>query len=178
VASVSGLAVNGLTSGVTTITATLNAATDQSRIAVVASDGFAIIATRAADTAFMNVNAGATFALDIWLIRPSGGNGDIGSIQGAIGWDAARYQYVSFGTPASGWSLVPNESTTGSGTLGFGAFSITGTTSSFALARLTLKAIGGSSTSAVTPAITAAGTTLGTNILGKIVPVPSSLRIP
>jgi hypothetical protein len=30
----------------------------------------------------------------------------------------------------------------------------------------------------VTPAITAAGTTLGTNILGKIVPVPSSLRIP
>jgi hypothetical protein len=85
---------------------------------------------------------------------------------------------VSFGTPASGWSLVPNESATGTGTLGFGAFNITGTAGSFALARLTLRAVGGSSTSAVTPAVSAAGNDIGTNILSKIVAVPSSLRIP
>jgi hypothetical protein len=178
VASVSGLTVTGAANGVADITATLNAATDQSRIAVVASDGFAIIVTRAADSAFMNVNAGATFALDIWMLRPSGGSGDLGSIQGAIGWDPTKFQYVSLGSPASGWSVIPNESGTGTGTVGFGAFNVTGTTASFALARLTLRAIGGSSTSAVTPAITAAGTSLGNNILSKIVAVPSSLRIP
>lgn len=178
VATVSGLSVSAVGGGVTDITATLNAATDQSRIAVVATDGFAMIVTRAADSAFMNVNPGATFALDVWMIRPSSGTGDLGSIQGAIGWDAAKYQYVSVAALGAGWSLFPNESGVGTGTLGFGAFSATGTTASFALARLTLKAIGGSSTTAVTPAVTAAGTSLGTNILSKILPVPSSLRIP
>ena len=178
VATVSGLTANAVATGVTDITATLNAASDQSRIAVVATDGFAFIVTRAADSAFMNVNAGATFALDVRLIRPTGGTGDIGSIQGAIGWDATKFQYVSFDPPASGWSLVPNESSVGSGSLGFGAFSITGTTGSFVLARITLKVIGGTSTTAVTPAVTAAGSSLGNNILSKIIPVPSSLRIP
>lgn len=178
VASVTGLVVNAASSGVTDITATLNAATDQSRIAVVASDGMAIIVTRAQDSAFMNVNAGATFALDVWVIRPSGGSGDLGSIQGAIGWDASKFQYVSVAPLAAGWSVLPNESGTGSGNLGFGAFNVVGTSGTFALARLTLRAIGGSSTSAVTPAVTAAGTSLGVNVLGKIVAVPSSLRIP
>lgn len=178
VASVSGLVVTGVAIGVTDITATLNTATDQSRIAVVASDGLAIIVTRAADSAFMNVTAGATFALDVYLLRPTGGVGDIGSIQGAIGWDPSRFQYVSVVAQAPGWSLFPNESGVGTGTLTFGSFSATGTTGSFALARITLRAIAGSSTSAVTPAVTAAGTSLGVNILSKIVPVSSSLRIP
>ncbi len=178
VATVTGLAVNGVATGVTDITATLNAATDQSRIAVVPSDGFAVIVTRAQDSAFMNVNAGATFAIDVWLVRPSGGTGEIASIQGAIGWDASKFQYVSVGALASGWSLFPNESGVGTGTLSYGAFSANGTSASFALARLTLRAIGGSSTSAVTPAVTAAGSALGNNILSKIVSVPSSLRIP
>lgn len=178
VATVSGLVVNGIATGVADITATLNAATDQSRIAVVPSDGFAVIVTRAADSAFMNVNAGATFAIDIWIIRPSGFSGDIGSIQGAIGWDATRFQYVDAVGLAAGWSFIPNTSGTGSGNLSYGAFSVTGTSASFAMARLTLRAIGGSSTSAVTPAVTAAGSALGNNILAKILAVPSNLRIP
>jgi hypothetical protein len=47
------------------------------------------------------------------------------------------------------------------------------------VARLNLRAIGAASTSSVTPGATAAGSSDGSiNILSKILPVPSTLRIP
>jgi hypothetical protein len=177
VATVSGLTVTGVAKGFTDVVGTHNAASDSSRIAVVPLDGFAVVVTRAQDSAYLPVSAGATFTVDLWLVRPTGGTADIGSIQGAIAWDPARFQYVSFTALAAGWSVFPNESSVGTGTVSYGAFSASGTGSTFALARLTLRAIGSASSSALTPTLTAAGSGVGANILTKLQAVPSVLRI-
>jgi hypothetical protein len=183
IASVSGLTVTGVAQGVTDVVGTNGGSTDSSRIAVTPLDGFGLIASSAQDRAFMDVSSGANITLDIWLIRPSGGTQDLGSIQGTFTWDPARFQYISMqtssGALSDGWSVTVNPANTASGSVSYAAFSASGTAGTFSLARLTLRAIGSSSGaySAVTPAVSAAGSSLGSNILGKIVPVLSAIRI-
>jgi hypothetical protein len=182
VLAVSGLQVTGQSVGVTDVVGTNGGNTDSSRVAVVPLDGFAVIATAAQTIAFNTVGAGATIGLDLWLLKPTGGTVDFGSIQGSITWDPGKYQYVSFSTSsgalADSWSVTPNTSGTGTGSLQYAAFSASGTTGSFALARLTLRAIG-SGTGSVTPTVSAASNASTATIpAGKIVPVASGLRIP
>jgi hypothetical protein len=178
------LQVTGLSIGVTDVVGTNGGATDSSRVAVVPSDGFAVIATAAQNVAFNTVAAGATIGLDLWLLKPAGGTVDFGSIQGTITWDPAKFQYVSFSTSgaalADGWSVTPNASNAGTGSLQYAAFSAGGTTGSFALGRLTLRAIGaGGSSGSVTPTVSAAGNASGATISpAKVVPVAAGLRIP
>jgi hypothetical protein len=72
-----------------------------------------------------------------------------------------------------------NPANSASGSVSYAAFSASGTAGTFSLARLTLRAIGSSTGaySPVTPAVSAAGSSLGSNILGKMVPVLSAIRI-
>lgn len=181
-ASVSGLTVTGVTSGVTDLIGTNGGNTDSSRVAVVPTDGIAVIATSAQDVAFNGVASGATIGLDLWLIKPAGGTADLGSIQGSLTWDPARFQFVSFSTSGSaagdGWVVTPNTSGSAGGSMLFAGFSATGTSGSFPLARLVLRAVG-SGTGSVVPAVSAAANASAAPIaLGKIVAVPSGLRIP
>jgi len=183
VATASGLTVTGVAQGVTDVVGSNGGSTDSSRVAVVPTDGFGLIASTAQDRAFMTVAAGATITLDVWLIRPSGGTQDIGSVQGSFAWNPARFQYVSMqtssGALSDGWSVTVNSANSGSGSVSYAAFSASGTAGTFSLARLTLRAIGASSGSddLVTPLVSAAGSSLGVNILGKLVPVISAVRI-
>lgn len=181
-ASVSGLTVTGVATGVTDLIGTNSGNTDSSRVAVVPTDGIAMIATSAQNVAFNSVASGATIGLDLWLIKPAGGTADLGSIQGGLSWDPARFQFVSFSTSGTavgdGWIVTPNTAGSAGGSMLFAGFSATGTSASFPLARLVLRAVG-SGTGSVVPTLSAAATASAAPIaLGKIVAVPSGLRIP
>jgi hypothetical protein len=121
---------------------------------------------------------GSTLELDLWMIRPSGGDGDLGSIQGTLGWDPTQLTYVSSTVVESGFTWIPNETAVGSGTLGFAAFSAGGTASTFVLARVTFTASGPAGRlSDLNPSVTAAGTALGDVITALVQPVGSAVLI-
>jgi hypothetical protein len=122
VASVSGADVTGEAAGVTDCVWTSGAAQDSARFAVVAQKGFAAIVTTSQDSYGMTAASGATAELDFWMIRPTAGDGDLGSIQGSLVWDPNELTYDSSIIVESGWTWIPNETNVGTGTLGFAAF--------------------------------------------------------
>jgi hypothetical protein len=178
VASVSGADVTGEAAGVTDCVWTSGAAQDSARFAVVAQKGFAAIVTTSQDSYGMTAASGATAELDFWMIRPTAGDGDLGSIQGSLVWDPNELTYDSSIIVESGWTWIPNETNVGTGTLGFAAFSATGTADTFVLARVTFTASGASGGgSALDLTVTAAGDSLGADITSLMQAVSSLLSI-
>jgi hypothetical protein len=168
VASVSGADVTGDAAGVTDCVWTSDAAQDSARFAVVAQKGFATIVTTSQDSYRVTASPGATVALDIWMIRPSGGDGDLGSIQGSLVWDPSELTYVSSTIVEVDWNWTPNETNVGTGTLGFASFSAAGTANTFVLARVTFTAAGAPGGTTLDLSVTAAGDALGADITALI----------
>ena len=103
---------------------------------------------------------------------------DLGSLSGTLQWDAGQLTYVTSIVVGTGFSWFPNETDVGTGSLWFGAFSASGTADSFVLARVTFTvtgAIGGETP--LTVIGTAAGNTIGTDILALLQAVISDVRI-
>ncbi|UCF20033.1 MAG: Ig-like domain-containing protein [Gemmatimonadota bacterium] len=178
VASSSGTDVTGVAPGVTDCTATVDAVTGTARIAVVDQSGFALLFTTGQDTYVVSATSGSTFDVDLWMIRPAGGDGDLGAIQGALQWDPGQLTYVSSTGIESGFTWVPNETNVGSGTLDFAAFSAAGTAGTFVLARVSFTASGASGGGTdLDPSVSTAGSTLGDVITALVQPVVSALLI-
>ena len=148
-------------------------------MAVVAQSGFAMLLSTSADIVRIGAASGSTLEIDFWMIRPAGGDGDLGAIQGTLQWDPTQLTYESSASVEPGFSWFPNETDVGAGTLGFATFSATGSAASFVLARVTFTVTGaaGDDPTARTVAATAAGDSLGTNILALIQAVVSVLSI-
>lgn len=120
----------------------------------------------------VTASSDATVAFDVWMIRPTAGDGDIASIQGQLAWDPGVLTFVSSTVVESGWTWVANDANVSTGTLTYAAFSATGSSNTFVLARITFSASGtaGGATS-LELSVTAAGDAVGTNILALIRPV-------
>jgi hypothetical protein len=173
------VSVTGQAPGVTDIVVTSSSVSDSARIAVVSQSGFAVLVSTSSDAVRIDATAGSTLVLSFWMERPSGGNGDLASISGTLQWDAAQLTYVSSAIVDPTWSWFPNETNVNAGSLGFAAFSATGTAADFELARVTFTVSGASGGSTnVTSTLTAAGNALGTNILSLMQVVGSVVRIP
>ncbi|MCC6931279.1 MAG: hypothetical protein IT359_19980 [Gemmatimonadaceae bacterium] len=180
VATASGLSVTGVAPGVSDIVATAATASDSARAAVVSADGFALVVTTQTNTAFPSGTAGGSVNVSVWLLRPVGGTGDIGSIQGSVQWDPSRLTLQTEAGNAAGWTWIANTSSAATGTLGFAAFSPSGSsTQVLELARLTFSVAGGAggSTATLIPSVSAAGSSAGSSIKTKIVLVGSAIRI-
>ena len=72
VASVSGVTVTGVGTGVTDVVASLGGSSDSARVAVVPSDGFAVIVATNSTTAFTGGTPGGSVTLSVWILRPGG----------------------------------------------------------------------------------------------------------
>jgi hypothetical protein len=166
VVTVSGTDLTGATAGVTDVVVTSDALSDSMKAAVVDQSGFAMLGSTSQDAVWFTAGASTTLVLDFWMIRPTGGDGDLGSIQGELVWDPAVLTYVSSEGVESGFTWLPNETNVGTGTLGFGAFSATGSASTFVLGRVTFTVSGSAGEfTDLTLTASAAGDALGTNIL-------------
>ena len=178
VAAVSGTDVTGVTPGVTDCVFTSDMVEDTARIAVVEQSGFATIFTTSQDSYRVTAAPGSTLELDLWMIRPSGGAGDLGSIQGDLLWDPNELTYVNSTVVEGGFTWIPNETNAGTGTLTFAAFSTTGTAATFLLARVTFTVSGvfGGGT-ALNLSVTAAGDGLGNDITVRVQAVSSAVGI-
>ena len=178
-ASATGTSITGMAEGVTDCFFTSGTVADTARVAIVAQKGFAAILTTDGGTYRVGAPGGATLVLHLRLIRPTSGDGDLGSIQGALTWNAAVLSYVGSAVEQAGWSWFPNELDAASGSLGFAAFSATGTATDFALARVTFAVSGVSgAVSDIGLTVAAAGNGLGGNVTALIEPVNSRARIP
>ncbi len=178
IATASGADVTGVAEGVTDCVFSSDTQEDTARVAVVAQSGFAAIFTTSSATYRMTATSGSMVEADLWMIRPAGGDGDLGSIQGELTWDPAVVTYASSAGVESGWTWVPNETNVGSGTLPFAAFSATGTAADFVVARVTFDVVGASGGStALALTVSTAGDALGTNITALVQVVSSEVRI-
>ena len=172
------VSVTGQAPGVTDVVVTSGSAMDSTRVAVVSQSGFAVLASNSSDGVRIDATSGSTLVLSFWMLRPSGGDGDIASISGTLQWDAAQLTYVSSAIIESTWSWFPNETNVDVGTLGFAAFSATGSAADFELAQVTFTVSGAAGGSTVvTSALTAAGNALGSDILALLQVVGSVVRI-
>jgi hypothetical protein len=172
------VSVTGQAPGVTDIVVTSGSAMDSTRVAVVSQSGFAMLASTSNDGVRIDATAGSTLVLSFWMLRPSGGDGDLASISGSLQWDAAQLTYQSSAIVESSWSWFPNETNTNVGSLGFAAFSATGSATTFELAQVTFTVSGAEgATTAVTSTLTAAGNAIGSDILASIQVVGSVVRI-
>jgi hypothetical protein len=173
------VSVTGQAPGVTDIVVTSGSAADSARVAVVSQSGFAMLVSTSSDEFQIDAAPGATLVLSFRMLRPSGGDGDLASISGMLHWDAAQLTYVSSAIVESSWSWFPNETNVNAGSLGFAAFSATGTAASFELAQVTFTVSGASGGStAVTSTLTAAGNALGSDILASMQVAGSVVLIP
>jgi hypothetical protein len=178
VATAAGTTVTGVAAGVTDCVFANGTAADTARVAVVAQAGFAAAVTPDVSVYRASCTAGSQIQLPFQFVRPAAGDGDLGSVQGSVSWDPSVLTYVSSGTAASGWSWFPNESNTGSGTLGYAAFSPVGTAATFPLVTLTFDCAGtAGDVTAVTPAVTAAGDGVGNDITEFVAPVVSRVTV-
>jgi hypothetical protein len=178
VAVVSGVDVTGQAAGVTDCVWASDGATDSARVAVVEGAGFAAILSTSGDTYRIVTASAATLELDLWLIRPSDGDGELGSIQGTLEWDPTMLTYQSSAATESGWTWVPNENDVGTGVVRYGAFSAPGTANTFVLARVTFTVSGGAGgTTPLRLEITVAGNAIGVDILALMQPTWSQVLI-
>lgn len=158
VAAVSGTQVTAIGTGVTDVVVTSDGASDSTRVAVVDANGFALLATTDATEALLEAGAGGTLELSLWLRRPPGGTGGLGSISGTLSWDPTVLTYQSSAGEATGFSWTANENNTATGELGFGSFAAEGIADSFVVARVTFTVTGSAgSGTALTLAVSAAG---------------------
>jgi uncharacterized protein YjdB len=172
------VSVTGQAPGVTDVVVTSGSAMDSTRVAVVSQSGFAVLASNSSDGVRIDATSGSTLVLSFWMLRPTGGDGDLASISGTLQWDAAQLTYVSSAIVESSWSWFPNETNVDVGTLGFAAFSPTGTAADFELAQVTFTVSGAAGGSTlVTSTLTAAGNALGSDILDAMQVVGSVVRI-
>ncbi len=172
------ISVTGQAPGVTDIVVTSSDAKDSTRVAVVSQSGFAMLTSNSSDGVRIEATAGSTLVLSFWMLRPTGGDGDLASISGTLQWNAAQLSYQSSAIVESSWSWFPNETNTDVGSLGFAAFSATGSAASFELAQVSFTVSGASGgTTAVTATLTAAGNAIGSDILASIQVVGSVVRI-
>jgi hypothetical protein len=166
VVNAAGLDLTGAAAGVADCEVTCDAAAATARIAVIEQKGFAAIFTTDTNLYRITATSGQDIQIDFWMIRPSGGDGDLGSIQGSLSWDASVLTYVSSAVVESGWTWVPNETNTAAGELGFAAFSATGTANTFVLAQVTFTLVAGNTDLGLS--VTAAGDALGSNITALV----------
>lgn len=177
-ATASGGDVNGVSEGVTDCTFTSGPAEDTARVAVVAQKGFAAIATTSADSYRTTALSGSTLDLELWMIRPTGGDGDLGSLQGELAWDPAVLSFASSVEVEGGWTWIPNETAVGTGRLAFAAFSAAGTAADFVVARVTFDVAGPSgSNSMIDLIVSLAGDALGSDITALMQPVDTRTHI-
>jgi len=178
VASAPSTAVTGVATGVTDVVVTSGMGADSARIAVVAATGFAALLSTALDDAVIQAAPGATVTLQLRMIRPPAGSGDLGSIQGNLQWDPAQLTFQSSAVVETGWSWFPNEANVGTGRLDFSAFSPTGTAATLSVAQVVFTVAGGSGGgSALNLAITVAGDAAGADISASVQSVASSVEI-
>lgn len=178
VSTASDVEVGAVSEGVTDCAFTSGSVEDVARVAVVALDGFAAIVAN--DPASYRVTAapGSTIEVDLWMVRPNGGSGDLGSLQGELSWDPGSLEFVSSAGIEGGWTWLPNETATASGRLAFAAFSPDGTAATFVLGRLTFDVLGTTgSTSIIDVAVSVAGDSLGDDVTEAVRPVQSRTEI-
>jgi subtilisin family serine protease len=124
------------------------------------------------------VAPGDPIAVPIAVDMSAAGGLDIASLQFVFTWDPTQLGFVSNtpGSPPPGdWTVIANETQTGSGALGIAMFSINGTTSSFAATTATLQAGAGvpnGTWATLTLAVEAAGDALGDDVLSAVGPNP------
>lgn len=178
VVNAQGLDLTGSAAGVSDCVLTSGGAADTVRSAVVEQSGFAGVFTNDTELYRITASPDQNIQIELWMVRPSGGDGDLGSIQGSLSWDENTLTYVGSDIVASGWTWVPNETNAGTGELGFAAFTATGTANTFALARVTFTASGASgSASPLTLGISAAGDPLGADITSLLHSLSSRLNV-
>lgn len=179
VATVAGSVVTGGSEGVTDVVITSNGVMDSARVAVVDQNGFALLATTGPAEALVDAAPGSTLELFLWLRRPAGGTGGLGSISGTLTWDPAVLQYQSSTGEATGFSWTANEAEAAAGELGFGSFAAQGISDSFVLARVTFTVVGAQgSASGLSLAVSAAGNADGSvNIADLIQTVDGQVEV-
>jgi hypothetical protein len=124
------------------------------------------------------VAPGDAIDIPIAVDMSAAGGLDIASLQFVFTWSPAQLSYVGNtpGNPPPGdWTVIPNETQTGSGELGIAMFSINGTTSSFTATTVTLQAGAGvpnGTCATLTLTVAAAGDALGNDLLSAIDPNP------
>jgi hypothetical protein len=178
VVSVSATDVTGEAAGTSQCRFTVDEVVDSARIAVANQKGFAAILTTDADIYRITATSGSTIEVDFWMIRPTTGDGDLGSIQGTLVWDPSVLNYDGSALIESGWTWVPNETNVDTGTLTYAAFSAAATAKTFVLARVTFIASGVSGAETTLDlTVTAAGDAIGTNITSLIQPVVSAVKV-
>jgi len=151
---------------------TLNFATPGATSATTAgfsvSGGTAGIGLTVGNSAALTATAGNAVSIPVSLdFSNAPGGANVASIQFALSWDAARFEFVSGSINGSaGMTLQSNESSAVSGSVLVAGFATTGVTSTRALYTLTLRprsaAVG--TTSVIGATVSAAGNELGASV--------------
>jgi uncharacterized protein YjdB len=181
VLAIDGTTLSGVADGVTDFTITSGTATSSGRAAVVPADGFAAVVTQNRTEATVVGETGTDLVVQLMLLRPSGGTGSLGSVQGHLEWDASHLGLTATEPTAQGFTWVPNDAGAAEGTLLFSAFSATGNETvgaDVAIADLTFSVIGtAGAASTLDLVIDVVGSTEGDAITGSVQVVDTDLQI-
>jgi hypothetical protein len=119
----------------------------------------------------VNATSPATFTQNVDVAIPlnldmaNRGTDNIASLTVTITFDPARFQYVSDGSSAPGWSVTANTDNAGTGTIVLAGFRTTGETTNFTFHNITLKPLATGGGATVTATVSAAGNQAGGNIV-------------
>lgn len=180
VAGATGVDVTALATGVADIVGAVGSFADSARVAVVLPNGYAVAVVRHPDSVAVVATPGGTVTLSIFLIAPSGGVGDVASVQGTVTWPTSGTTYVSgsFQPQTPSWTVLGNENGVGGGTLAFAGFAASGSRATVELARFQLQIGPGATVRPISVAISGAGTATGQPLKDSMVPVTTWLRVP
>lgn len=177
-----GTTLTGVASGVSDFTVTSGPVSEDGRAAVVPPDGFVALVTQDRTQATVPAAAGSALQVRLMLLRPSGGTGSLGSLQGRIEWNPSHLGFSATENLGDGFTWVPNSSDAASlGQLLFSAFSATGNSTVGAdveIAGLTFSVIGAAGAeSAFRLVIDVVGSTTGDIVTDKVQVVDTDLEI-
>ncbi len=177
-----GNTLTGVASGTSDFTVTSGPVSEDGRAAVVPPDGFAALVAQDRTQATVPAGTGSTLQVRLMLIRPAGGTGSLGSLQGRIEWDPSHLAFSATQNLGDGFTWVPNSSDAASlGQLLFSAFSATGNSTVGAdvdIAELTFSVIGAAgAVSAFQLVLDVVGSTTGDIVTDKVQVVNIDLEI-
>lgn len=179
VATLNGSTVTGRRPGAARLVVAGSGKTDSATVAVVPGDGFAILPSSSSSQTTVSATAAGTVVVTLYVVKPSNGVGDLGSLGGSLTWDASRLEFQSTAAAAPGWTWLSNAAGASSGSITFAGFAAAqGITATGAVATFTFRvtgAAGSASNLAVT--ISNAGTTAGRDMTASLVPVAAQVRI-
>jgi hypothetical protein len=177
IANINGSSISALALGSTFVEVRSAAYADSFAVAVVDEAGFAAFLSGADGAPITRAPRNAVLNVTLQLRRPDGGAGSLGSLQGALSWDANRLRYRTAQPGSSGFTWIVNEDQSTNGELRFSAFHASGVSDHVTLATLSFDVLGNAGPVPFALTVSSAGDAGGKAITDRIKIIPSALII-